>query len=401
MNVYYNHVKRISGLSGYQELDAWRQDSRRVFSRVDHYFGADLRVFTTTLIPSEILLSFEIASLDSEEVAPIIESMGMSERDKCLEASSNIGLGLDVCPYPLITIGAFERGLLPAPDAFIGSSYMCNDQFEMIKLLANRHQKPRFIFDIPFWHDACSHETQRYVVSQMKNFISFLENITGKRFDFDHFVEVTNRSSNTYQTLDRIKAERKGNLNVSGSDFPYLYGSQVLFGDRQNQKMYETLLEELVSRRVNDRGKLRALWINVIPLRKKRLIKEIEKEFGIDIVYDEISSCNASDLQTDASLLSFANKYLSGTYLNGVKRRKKRLSKIIKEYHIDIAFGFSYAKCKSTSGSVGELREVFDAEGIPYQEWVVESISGSEISDDRIRTDIRNLVQIATNSNPV
>ena len=400
MNAYYNHVKRICGLSRFQELDAWAQDSKRVFSRVDNYFHADLRVFTTTMIPSELLLSFDIASLDSEEVAPIIESMGSasSEREKCIEAATAIGLGLDVCPYPLITVGAFKRGLLPIPDAFIGSSYMCNDQYEMIKLLAYRYKKPNFIFDIPYWHDICNMETREYVITQMKRFISFLESITNRRFNYDHFVEVMDCSSKTYQILEMIKAERKGGIDVSGSDFPYLYGSQVMFGDSENQKMYETLLEELVSKRGSDRGRLRALWINIIPLRKKRIIKAIEKEFNIDIVYDEISSCNASDMISGPHLPSLATKYLSGTYLNGIGRRKERLSRIVKEYHIDIAFGFSYARCKSTSASVSNLWGVLEANGIPYQEWTVESISGSEISDERIRTDIQNLVQIAASN---
>ena len=399
MSTYYDHTKRISGLSGYQELDAWRQDSKRVYLRVDHYFRAEVRIFTTTMIPSELLLSFKCASLDSEEVAPIIESMGISEREKCLEAAAYIGLESDVCPYPLISIGAFERGLLPIPDAFIGSSYMCNDQYEMIKLLANRYKKPHFVLDIPFWHNDCYHETQRYVITQLKNFVKFMEKVTNIQFNIDHFVEVMDCSNKTYQALERIKTERKSSVNVSGSDFPYLYGSQVMFGDRQNQKMYETLLDELVSRRIDNRGRLRALWINVIPLRKKRLIKEIEKDFGIDIVYDELSSCNSPNSLMEPSLIALADKYLSGTYLNGVGRRKEQLSRIIEEYNIDIAFGFSYTKCKMTSGNVGQLWEVFQEKGIPYQEWIIESISGSEVSNERIKTDVQNLVQIATKNN--
>lgn len=397
MNSYIEHLRKVCGLSKYQELESIRIDTQRILNRAENYFLAEKRIFTTTLIPAEILLTFGVASLDAEEVAPIIESMGGRlgiEREKCISESLQLGLERDVCPYPLITIGAFERGLVPIPDAFIGSSYMCNDQYEMIKLLAYKYKKPCFIIDIPHWHDLGDRIATDYVKSQLTDLIDFLSQVLKRTFYKEHFLEIIECSSNTFRLIELIREERRNNIKISGSNFIYLYGSQVLFGDKGNLEMYQKLHEECRRGQYAKAGKYRALWVNVLPLRKKALIKNLEKELGFDIVYDEISTCNLADVTRENPLQSLALKLLSGIYLNGSGRRSQSIKRIIKDFRIDFAFGFSYSRCKLASGGIYGLREVFLQADIPFVEWKVETVSGAEIADERILSDMENIMQI-------
>jgi benzoyl-CoA reductase/2-hydroxyglutaryl-CoA dehydratase subunit BcrC/BadD/HgdB len=396
INTYIKHLRSICGLSGYQELESIRLDTQRVLTRAEKYFLADKRIFTTTLIPSEILLNFGVASLDSEEVAPIIESIGgrkADEHEECIAAALNLGLERDVCPYPLITIGAFERNFIPVPDAFIGSSYLCNDQYEMLKLLSYRYEKPCFILDIPYWHDI-NMSVARYVEEQLVELIDFLSNVLKKPFDKKEFSNIIECSNNTFQLIEKIKEIRHGNNKISGSIFIYLYGSQVLFGDKDNYKVYLKLYEECMERQCVKHGDFRALWINALPLRKKSLINTLEKRNGVDIVYDINSTCNIGPVNKNNPLSSLALKLLSGIFLDGIERRQAVIKKVIKDFRIDFAMGFSYSRCKLPSGGFLGLREVFQQEKIPFLNWQVESISGTEIPDERVLSDIENMMHI-------
>lgn len=397
MNIYIEHLRKICGLSKYQELESIRLDTQRILNRAEGYFHSEKRIFTTTLIPSEILINFGVASLDAEEVAPIIESMGGRlgvEREKCICESLKLGLERDVCPYPLITIGAFERGLIPLPDAFIGSSYMCNDQYEMIKLLAYRYKKPFFIMDIPNWHDLENMSAAHYVRAQLTDLIDFLSRILERNFDNEKFLEIIDCSSNTFNLIEKIREKRRSDIEIAGSNFIYLYGSQILFGDKSNLEMYQNLYEECVGGQHAKGKKYRALWVNVLPLRKKAFIKNLEKKLGIDIVYDEISTCNVANVTREEPLESLALKLLSGTYLNGNDRRNEIIKKVIKDFHIDFAFGFSYSRCKLASGGIYGLKEIFKQEDIPFVQWSVETVSGTEVADERILSDLENIMQI-------
>jgi benzoyl-CoA reductase/2-hydroxyglutaryl-CoA dehydratase subunit BcrC/BadD/HgdB len=397
MNIYIEHLRKVCGMSKYLELESIRLDTQRILNRAERYFLSEKRIFTTTLIPSEILINFGVASLDAEEVAPIIESMGGRsgiEREKCISESLKMGLEMDVCPYPLITIGAFERGLIPLPDAFLGSSYMCNDQYEMIKLLAYRYKKPCFIMDIPNWHDLGDMTAAHYVRAQLTDLIEFLSQILERTFDNDNFLEIISFSSNTFSLIEMIKEKRRSDIEIAGSNFIYLYGSQILFGDKGNLEMYQKLYEECVQGQSAKGEKYRALWVNVLPLRRKALIKNIEKKLGIDIVYDEISTCNVANVSREEPLKSLALKLLSGTYLNGNNRRNEIIRRVIKDFRIDFAFGFSYSRCKLASGGIYGLKEVFKQEDIPFVEWKVETVSGAEVPDERVLSDLENIMQI-------
>lgn len=395
MNPYIDHLRKICSLSQYQELEALRLDTQRVLARAEKYFGAAQRLFTTTMIPSEILLNYGVASLDSEEVAPIIESMSgraAEEREECIAAALNLGLERDVCPYPLITIGAFERNLIPVPDAFIGSSYMCNDQYEMLKLLARRYQRPYFSIDIPQWHDG---ETAvRYIEAQLRELIDFLGRILAKPFDDVNFSGIIKCSADTFRLVEKIREIRRGETAIAGSGIIYLYGSQMLFGAAENLQTYQKLYEECLERQGGKRGDFRALWVNALPLRKKPLINTLEKKYGIDIVYDENSTCNLAPVNPGDPLVSLATKLLAGGFLNGIGRRKGIIKRIIRDFRIDFAWGFSYSRCKLPTGGVPGLTEVFREAEIPFLNWTVETVSGSEIPDERIGSDLENVLQI-------
>lgn len=395
MKAYIDHIRKLSGLNKFQELEAGRLYVDSMLKRAENYFTKPKKVFTTTMVPSEILLAFDVASLDSEEVAPIIESMGSrnnTEAEKCIKAAVKLGLSEDVCPYPLTTIGAFERGLIAVPDAFIGSSYMCNDQYEMIKFLAYRYNKPYFIIDIPCWHDK---STIDYVEEQLKELVKFLSNILDKPLDYECFVKTMDCSNDTYLTTEGIKEKRCQGVNIPGSEFIYFYGTQVLSGHLDNLSLLEKLYEEC-SDRLDTQQRIRAFWMNVLPLRKKSVVRSLEKDYGIDIAYDELSTCNMAPVKGSDPFRSLAEKLLSGIYLNGIERRIKNIKRMIKDYKIDIAMGFSYSRCKLTSGGMSEIKHLLHNEQIPYVEWNVQSISGNEISTERIRNDVENLVHISS-----
>ncbi len=392
MNPYFNHLRKILILSKYQELEASRLYTELIYKRVADYLASEKTIFTTTMVPSEILAAFEAVSIDSEEVAPIIESMGQgpnSEAEECRNAVLRLGMGKDVCPYPLVTMGAFERGLLSVPAAFIGSSYMCNDQYEMIKALAQRHKRPLFIIDIPSWHDSAA---IGYVENQLYEMVDFIADILNKPFNYSKFKEAMECSHEAYSISELIKQKRRYGLDVPGTEFIYFYGIQVLAGYKDSLAVFNKLHEEC-AQRLCDKRRLRVFWMNVLPLRKKTVIRSMIKKYNLDFVYDELSTCNMAPVSGHNPFISLAMKLLSGLYLDGIERRKRLAEEVIRDYQIDLACGFSYSRCKLVSGGTGDIRHIFQQAEIPYLEWKVKTASGSEIPDEQIKADFDSVMQ--------
>lgn len=390
MSDYITYLRKLSALNIYQELDAGKLYVDNMLRRAENYFSQTPKIFTTTMVPSEILIAFNVATLDSEEVAPIIASMRGDESEECIQAATKLGFSKDICNYPLITIGSFEQQLIPVPDAFVGSSYMCNDQYEMMKFLSYRHNKPLYIIDIPYWHDSSANE---YVEQQIYELIIFLKDILNKPFDNDYFKQILSCSNSTYLLTEAIKFKRCQGLDIPGSEFIYYYGTQVLCGDMNNYAVIKTLDDEC-SQRSSPQKQMKAFWINVLPFRKKSLIRNLEKKCDLNIVYDELSTCNTGPVDITDPIKSLARKLLGGIYLNGIERRIKTIRRITKEYQINAAIGFSYSRCKMTSSGMSQIKQTLQQDGVICLEWRIHSISGDELPNKQIKYDFENLFHI-------
>lgn len=81
------------------------------------------------------------------------------------------------------------------PDAFVYSTVPCDSSRIAYPNMEKILNKPTFTFDTPFRRDARGED---YLITQTKEFIKFMEELTGTKFDWDKFkasMEVANKST--------------------------------------------------------------------------------------------------------------------------------------------------------------------------------------------------------------
>ena len=106
--------------------------------------------------------------------------MGYS-RDLCSYARSDIACS---------TVNGGPIGGLPDPDMLVCCNNICGTVLKWYEVQARYYKVPLFIFDTPFCHTEFSDEARTYVSQQIHEYLAFLEQACGKKFDHDRMKEV-------------------------------------------------------------------------------------------------------------------------------------------------------------------------------------------------------------------
>ena len=101
-----------------------------------------------------------------------------------------------MCALDKIELGALLAGQYGVePDAFVYSTVPCDSSRIAYPNMQKILNKPTFIFDTPFRRDE---RGKQYLVKQTKEFIEFMEEFTGTKFDWEKFkstMEIANKST--------------------------------------------------------------------------------------------------------------------------------------------------------------------------------------------------------------
>jgi len=163
--------------SHYQEVRAAHGENRLV-------------AFCGGPFPMELLRIMGISYVHLENYASACAARKVG--NTIMDLAERSGYSPDLCSYARIGVGAtlaeYECpvGGLPKPDLIVCVANICATIVKWCELLAQKENVPLFIIDIPYVQDdEVDVETLRYVKAQLQDLISFLEVVTGKRYDTD------------------------------------------------------------------------------------------------------------------------------------------------------------------------------------------------------------------------
>ncbi|NIM97612.1 MAG: 2-hydroxyglutaryl-CoA dehydratase, partial [candidate division Zixibacteria bacterium] len=89
-------------------------------------------------------------------------------------------------------LGESPIGGLPNPDFLLACNAQCFTLTKWFEVLSRRYGAPLFVFDTPQYirNKEARRNIIRYVEVQIYELITALENLTGKKFDYDRLREV-------------------------------------------------------------------------------------------------------------------------------------------------------------------------------------------------------------------
>lgn len=178
--------------------------------------------WSASVAPPEFCVAMDIAM-----VYPETHAAGIGARKGALdmlEVTDEKGYNVDICSYARVNLGYMEllkqqaltgetpeklanspAAKVPLPDLVITCNNICNTLLKWYENLAKELGIPCIIIDVPFNHTMPIPEySKKYIAEQFKTAISQLEEITGKKFDYDKFLEVQKQTQRSVYQWNRI-----------------------------------------------------------------------------------------------------------------------------------------------------------------------------------------------------
>lgn len=178
--------------------------------------------WSASVAPPEFCVAMDIAM-----IYPETHAAGIGARKGALDmlkVSDQKGYSLDTCSYARVNLGYMEllkqqaltgvtsdelanspAAKVPLPDLVITCNNICNTLLKWYENLAMELNIPCIIIDVPFNHTMpIPQYAKDYIADQYKEAIFQLESITGKKFDYDKFLQVQEQTQRSVAQWNRL-----------------------------------------------------------------------------------------------------------------------------------------------------------------------------------------------------
>lgn len=155
------------------------------------YYRCDKVVLHEDLVPPEILYGMGLHSWMNEIVGMVVSLIDVSIVERYIDIAENNGTPADICSLPKVNIGVTLSGELPPVAAVISSNMPCDGGMKSYLATEQHYGLPTFYLDAPY--EFQTERANRYFVGQLKEMISWLEQKTGARMDYDRLRVICER----------------------------------------------------------------------------------------------------------------------------------------------------------------------------------------------------------------
>ncbi|HOJ71994.1 MAG TPA: 2-hydroxyacyl-CoA dehydratase family protein [Syntrophorhabdaceae bacterium] len=360
--------------------------------------------YTTAISPVEIFVAHDIVPIYPENHA--VANLTAKKGIQLCSVTENLGYTSHLCAYARSDLGYRETGItvtkgIPEPDLFLACNAQCFTLTKWFQVLARKGNLPVFVFDTPEYimNKKAREEIIKYCVLQLKELISFLEEITKKKFDYDRLKEVMKYSAESsilYKRFLDMAQYKPSPISI----FDALIGMAIAVyrrGTPECVEYYKTLCDEFQEKAdkgigvlPKDKEKYRLYWENLpVWFKFSDHAKLLGSYGGVILTSLYVHAWSFEfDLNKDP-LLTLAENYVSRFSNSTLEDRADMAMDLFKRYSMNGMIMFMNRSCKAVSFAVPTLKDVLvKRTGIPAL--VFESDMGDQrfYSETQIRTRI-------------
>lgn len=187
--------------------------------------------WSTAIFPQEVCETLGIPVLYPENNAASVSAKHMGD-ELILHAEGTMRYPLNICSYARLNLGLADKiqdpaydkvdPLMPSPDFLLLANNSCNQLTKWYENLSLNLNIPIFFVDCLFNYDEeqpAAHKV-KYIRKQIESYIGQMEKFSGKKFDWDKFLEVQKRSQINSRLFDEIiKLNMRTPAPLNGFDF--------------------------------------------------------------------------------------------------------------------------------------------------------------------------------------
>jgi len=358
--------------------------------------------YTTAVSPAELFYAHDVIPIYPENHSVMMITHRMTA--ELSESIERKGYTSHLCAYARSDLGFRELhkspiGGIPDPDFLLACNAQCFTLTKWFEVLSRRYNAPLFVFDTPqFIRDKrAREEIIKYVMEQIYEMIESLENLTGKKFDFDRLkevVEYSRQASILYKAYLDMAAYKPSPISI----FDALINMAItvyLRGTPEAVEFYRLLIDETMENKVKKgigvipNEKYRLYWENLPIWFKFRDHFNLLASYGAVILTSLYVHAWSYDFDPSDPVRTLAENYASVFSNVELAERAEMALDLFKRYSLNGNLMFLNRSCKAVSFAVHELRDIITKKtGVPAL--VFESDMGDPrfYSESRIRTRI-------------
>ena len=330
-------------------------------------FNGQPLAWITSGFPVEILYAMDVVAVYPENHAAMCGIQRMAP--ELQQVAEDLGYSRDLCSYARTDIGQMVTGRspimgLPEPDFILSCNNICSTVVKWYEVVARHYGVPHFVLDTPFIHGSMDEAAVRYVVEQLSELVTFLEERTGRTFDQERFTEVLTLAARAVELWDGVLSACEAVPSPMSCFDAFIHMGPIvtLRGRQECVDYYETLHEEITAR-VRDGiaavegERVRLMWDNLPIWFNMRTMSGWLAERGVCLVAATYPSSWTAAIDPDASgdpMAELARVYLSPFINSGLERRLTMFSEMIERFKADGFILHSNRSCKPYS--LGQYR---------------------------------------------
>ena len=335
---------------------------------------------------NELLLAFDMAP-----VFPEINSLQMAVRrvaHEYLNEAEDYGYSPDICGYVKADValqlrkGRHPMGTIPTPDVAILTN-ACNTYLKWGEIWERMYGTPVFTVDVPGSRSAAGQtwpgdpdfeRDRRYVEQQIRELITLLEKVSGKKLDIDRLRETmghANSMSASFRQLIELNRSTPAVFNAVSEGTVYLGVANGFRGTAAGAAYFRDLVEEMSYKAANRLGtvneeKYRLVFVGVPCYPIFRRFNELFSEWGgafVSSTYLWFASGGAGlGWQYDLSrpIESLAEGILISVRhaMDSMFFQDRAIAELMAPYHVDGVVFHGIKSCRTTSTGLSDTRRV-------------------------------------------
>lgn len=337
-----------------------------------------LVAWATSICPQELLETMDIDVVYPENHAAAIGAR--KDAMQFIQQAEGEGYSADICSYARVNMGYVDiknsiAGNIPMPDLIFCCSNICNTVVKWYENLAKTLSIPLIMFDMPFNHtfDVPAHSI-KYMRGQIEHAIAKLEEITGRKFDYDRLNEVMEISADTarwWRKATDLNINHPSPLN--GFDmFNYMAVIVCMRGRKEGRDLFKLWYEELNEKVKNNLGpwknqeeKYRVMWDGIACWPHLSDTYKVLKKHGVNMVtstYPESWTIIYEKGDIDGMAKAYASNYANRNLEYGTTN----VAKLVRDFDLDGIIYHSNRSCKLMDFRQYEVQRRIEAmTGVP------------------------------------
>ncbi len=344
------------------------------FSRLlDAEKNGDFIAAHTVFFPAELIYSLGLVPMHTE-MTTWTASLFTGETSDIIEAGAALGLATEICTPHRGLVGAFATKVVPRPSVMLWSNMICDNTAKSGELLMELAGCPGHFVDHPFKDSPVE---KQYLREEMADVVSFLEEQSGRKMDWQVLAETMDRTDRQIQLSREISELRKATPSpLRPRGFLELMMVDYLFpGQPETIKYLETLKQDLSAMVAAGKGavsneRFRLMTLFIPPMYLLPLFDAIFEEFGAaSVVEPFFTSWGDGRLDANDPLTAMVEKQyiLPEARMYGPleDRALKAVTDCATEYRIDGAIYYADVACRQSCAMIKIFKDRLGEVDVP------------------------------------